>query len=503
MRTALNSAAQRVCQAGFPSRPAFSALGVSTIIGGHAAGAGRDVDHVTDENVSDPLCRFIAGSRYEDLPSTTIDAAKRSLLDATGVTYAASGLSADVVPFVDLARGSSGPCALLGLGATTSVSMAAFANGAMAHALDFEDAFDPAPCHPNASSVAAALAIAQSAGPVSGRDFLTAIAVGCDVVCRLGLSLRQPLEDGGWYPPPILGAFGATAAAGRLLGLAQERIRDALSLTLCQVTAPGEIQHSRDTVVRAVREAFPAQAAVLSALLARDGVKGFESPLEGQGGFYRLYAAGHYDPRALLDDLGRRFFIEELSFKPWPACRGTHGYIEIALELLTSQRFDWRSIERVDLGTPEIHRMLAEPPERKRSPETVIDAKFSLLFTVALALVRGRVTLDDFTAGALHDTDIRTLATRVHASVQGDRRRDGAAAGRLSITLEGGRVLSGEVEQARGSPAAPLSTAALVEKFVDCCGRAARPLRPAAARSLAAGILAIEQVDDAGGVFRS
>ena len=455
-----------------------------------------------NENVSDALCRFIADSRYEDLPPTTIDSAKRSLLDATGVMYAASGLSADIVPFVDLARGSSGPCALLGFEATSSVAMAAFANGAMAHALDFEDAFDPAPCHPNASLIPAAIAIAQSSDPVSGQDFLTAVAVGCDLVCRLGLSVRQPLEDGGWYPPPILGAFGATAAAGRLLGLAPERVRDALSLTLCQVTAPGEIKHSRDTVVRAIREAFPAQAAVLSALLARSGVKGFEAPLEGRDGFYRLYAAGHYDPRALLEDLGSRFFIEQLSFKPWPACRGTHAYIELALELMKSQHIDWRSIDRVEIHAAEIHRMLAEPVERKRAPETVIDAKFSLFFTVALALVRARVSLDDFDAAVLHDADIRTLATRVHVAVRPDWRRDRAAAGQLSITLRDGRVLTGEVAQALGSPAAPLSTAALVEKFVDCCGRAAKPLRPAAARALAATILAIDQVGDVGRVFR-
>jgi 2-methylcitrate dehydratase PrpD len=315
--------------------------------------------------------------------------------------------------------------------------------------------------------------------------------------------LRQPLDENGWYPPPILGAFGAAAAAGRLLGLPAERIRDALSLTLCQATAPGEIMHSRSTVVRAVREAFPAQAAVLSALLARDGVKGFESPLEGQGGFYRLYAGGRYDSQTLLDGLGRRFFIEELSFKPWPACRGTHAYVELALELLRAHRFDWRSIKRVELGAAELHRMLAEPAQRKRSPATVIDAKFSLFFTVALALVRGHVTLDDFSPAALHDPDIRALAGRVHVSVLPDWGRERAAAGRLAITLENGHVMSGEVAHARGSPAAPLSTAELVDKFVDCCGHAAKPLRLAAARALAARILAIDQIDDVGAVYRA
>jgi 2-methylcitrate dehydratase PrpD len=457
---------------------------------------------VADENLSDALCRFVAGVQYEDLPVTAIEAAKRSLLDASGVMYAASGLSADVGAFLDLARASSGPCSVLGIDVSASAAMAAFANGALAHALDFEDAFDRAPCHPNASSIPAALAVAQSAGPIDGREFLTAIAVGCDVACRLSLSLRQPLEDGGWYPPPILGAFGAAASASRLLGLSPVAIRDALSLTLCQVTAPGEIKHSRGTVVRAVREAFPAQAAVLSAFLARGGVKGFESPFEGRDGFYRLYAGGRYDPRALLDGLGRRFFIEELSFKPWPACRGTHAYIELALDLRRSHRFEWQRIERVEIGIADLHRMLVEPAERKRAPQTVIDAKFSLPFTVALALVRGNVTLDDFDTAALQDPDIRALAARVHSTVLPEWGREQAAAGRLSIVLDDGSVTSAHVDHARGGPTAPLSTAELVDKFVDCCAHAARPLDPAAARALAAKIMALDQVADVGTVYR-
>jgi 2-methylcitrate dehydratase PrpD len=236
-------------------------------------------------------------------------------------------------------------------------------------------------------------------------------------------------------------------------------------------------------------------------LLARSGVKGFEAPLEGRDGFYRLYAAGHYDPQALLEDLGSRFFIEQLSFKPWPACRGTHAYIELALGLAKAHGFDWHDIERVELGAAEIHRMLAEPVERKRSPQTVIDAKFSLSFAVALALVRGQLTLDDFAAATLQDPHVRELASRVHVAVRPDWGRDRAASGQLSIVLADGRVFGGEVSQALGGPANPLSTPALIEKFVDCCGRAAKPLRAAVARELAGKILAIDEVDDVRTVF--
>lgn len=457
----------------------------------------------SNDQLSDLLCQHVARTTYADLPETTRDAARRVLLDATGVMLAASGLSEDIRPFVAIARasGGQGPCSILGFDDRVSAPMAAFANGAMGHALDFEDAFDPAPSHPNAAAIPAALAIAQSCGPVHGAELLTAVAVGCDLVCRLGLSLRQPLEDGGWYPPPILGAFGATAAAARMLRLPAGKIRDALSLALCQATAPGEIMHSRRTVVRAVREAFPAQAAVTAALLAREGVAGFEAPLEGEAGFFRLYAGGHYDPADLLGDLGGRYHIERLSFKPWPACRGTHAYIEIALRLAAAHRIAWQDIHSVTVVTGPVQRMLLEPHARKCAPETIIDARFSIPFTLAMALVRGHVDLEDFRPEALADPQILSMAARVVAREQPDWGREQAASGALSITLRDGRVLSGQVDHALGNPEAPMTTARLVEKFIACCGQSRRSLARADAAALAERILRIDAAPDCGAVF--
>jgi len=455
------------------------------------------------EQLSDTLCRHIAQSRFENIPIASIAASKRVVLDATGVMLAASGLSPEITPFVNLARsGGTGPGTLLGFGDAVSAPMAAFANGAMAHALDFEDAFDPAPCHPNAATLPAAIAIAQACGPIAGTDFLCAIAVGCDLVCRMSLSLRQTMEESGWYPPPILGAFGATAAAARLLGLDPDQTRDALSLALCQATAPGEIKHSEGTVIRAVREAFPAQAAVLSALLARDGVQGFEEPLEGKDGFFRLFVDGHYDCRDLLENLGNRYHVERLSFKPWPACRGTHAYIELALQLAQEHRFNWRDIDSVTVISGSVQRMLLEPADRKRAPQTVIDAKFSIPFTLAVALVQGDVTLESFNEATPRDPDILALAGRVGFEVRPDWGRDKAAAGALSLRLRDGRELSASVEQALGHPDFPLTDELLLGKFIACCRHAARPIDPEAAAQMARQILTLETSPDCGSIFR-
>jgi 2-methylcitrate dehydratase PrpD len=452
--------------------------------------------------LSDAISAHVAAAAFERLPAATVAAAKRVLLDAYGVMLAASGMAEEVRPFLAVARRAGpGPCAIVGAGERVTLPMAALANGALTHALDYEDAFDRAPGHPNASLVPALIALAQSGGPVDGQRFLTALAVGGDLACRVALALRQPMEAGGWYPPPITAGIGAAAGAANLLGLDAARTRDALSLMLCQATMPGEIKHSPGTVIRAVREAFPAQAAVTSVLLAREGVAGFEQPLEGRAGFYALFAEGRFDARDLTDALGDRFWIEELTFKPWPSCRGTHPFIELAFGLKRSAGIAAGDIAAITAEVDEVQRMLVEPAERKRAPASAIDAKFSIPFCIALALVRGRVGLDDFGAESRRDPALLAVAERARALVVDMPGRMRGSGGGLCIALVDGRELRAEIADALGGPQRPLSDAELVDKFVDCAGRSARPLDPARARGFAGRILALEHVADVGALL--
>lgn len=443
------------------------------------------------ENLSLQLARHVAETPADALPATTLHAARRALLDGYGVMMAASGMSEDVRPFIDLARESGGgPAPVLGTGILAVSALAALANGAMAHALDYEDAFDLAPCHPNASLLPAALAVAATHPGRNGTELLAAIAIGCDLVCRLGLSLRRTMEAGGWYPPPILGAFGAVAAAARLRGLDARQTLDAFSLILGQISMPGEIKHSRDTVIRAVREGFPAQAAVVAVELAAKGVRGFDAPFEGRDGFFRLFVEGEYDPAVLLGDLGRRWWIEALSFKRWPSCRGTHPFIAMAIDL-RAEGIDPAEIRALELVGSKVMQMLVEPSGRKQTPATVIDAKFSIPFTLAATFTHGGITLDSFGPGALADPAVRALAGKVGFTAHPDWGHDRAASGRMRVVLADGRILEHTCDNAPGDVAAPLDDVALTEKFVDCAGRAARPLSAEEARRRAAAILAL------------
>lgn len=458
---------------------------------------------MNDPAVSDALCRHLSAVSFEQLPAPAVDAARRSLLDALGVMLGASGMGEGCGAFVDLARACGGPgdCELIGYGERAALLPGVLANGSLAHALDFEDAFDAAPCHPNAALIPVALALAQARGPVSGRELLASIASGCDLVCRLALALRSDPAEYGWYTPAILGAFGAAAAAARLLRLSATATRDALSLTLCQATCSAELKYSRRSVVRAVRDGFAAQAGLLSALLAERGVAGFDAPIEGRAGLYALYARGAWSAEALLERLGRQFHGAEVSFKPWPSCRGTHAFIEGALALRSAHRIDIRDVEFVHTRGGRVQSMLVEPREQKLNPETAIDAKFSIPFTVALALVHGEVTLERFGPQALQDETVRAAARRVFFEIDPDAGAADATAGSIEIGLRDGRRLVARVEHPRGHPLHPMSWQELAAKFHMCARHAHRPVPTERAAALIETIRGLESVEDCGRVL--
>lgn len=435
--------------------------------------------------VSQAIAAHVAAVRFEDLTPAAVKAAKRSLLDAVGVMLAASGMSEDCSPFVDIAE--PGPCAILGHGRGASVLMAALANGALAHALDYEDALDGAPIHPNAAIVPAALAIAQHLGGVSGERLLTALAVGCDLTCRLGMALTTNPDDHGWYPPPILGAQGAVAAAAVLLGLDAQQATQAFALALGPSAQTAEFKRTPDSTLRAVRDAFATHAGVLAALLAARGVRAFDQPFEGQAGLFAQFSRSPFRADVLLDGLGHRWWGEEVSYKPWPSCRGTHAAIEAALRLRAA--VDPSQVQAIRLTGGPVQRMLAEPRGQKQAPATAIDAKFSLPFTVGLALAHGAVTLDSFEI--LNDPNVLEFARLVSYRV-GEGLTMADATGIVLEATVAGEVRTYDVAVPLGHPTRPLDDDAMLTKFNDCASRARSPARG----GLAEAILRLESLAD-------
>ncbi len=440
------------------------------------------------------LAAHVAGARFEQLSTQAVRMTRLSLLDALGVTLAASGLGEGVAAFAEVARDTGGrpEASVIGFGFRTSSLAAVLANGAGAHALDFEDAYDGAPIHPNAACVPAVLALAERLD-ASGQGILTALAVGCDLVCRLGLALKVNPDDAGWYPPPILGAFGAAAASARMLGLDADQTAAALALTLNQATATAQFKTDPASTLRGVRDAFPAHAGLLSALLAQRGVGGFDGVFEGKAGLFALFARGQYDEAVLTNDLGARFHGERLSFKPWPSCRGTHAFVEAALDLRDAHALEPDRIAEIVMTGGGVQRMLAEPAAQKQAPLTAIDAKFSLPFTTALALVHGAVTLDSYLPERLADPAVLALAARGRFELDPQATLRDAASGSLTLVLRSGQTLTRRVSHPLGAPENPIGEAQVAAKFRDCAARALYPPSNADIAILAETVLGLDR----------
>lgn len=415
------------------------------------------------------------------IPRSAIHAARRALLDAYGVMLGATGLSEDVLPYRQLAESESGPARLIGSRQTSSVSRAALANGALAHALDYGDTFDAGPAHPHAALVPALLALASERPSATLGELLDALVLGGDLACRLSLAPARPFEEGGWYPPPLVNLIAGAAACARFMGLDAEGIRAAIGLAMLQGAFPGEIKYDATSPIRGVREGFAARGAVDAALLAASGARAFAEPLEGRAGFFAIYGGGE-PGEALLDGLGKRFYGEEVSFKPWPSCRGTHPYIEAALQLRGT--IDLADIDRIEAETGPIQAMLM-----RHDPQHAGDAKFSIPFAIATALLDGEVGLLSFTPERLADPTIGALAQKVVERRNPAWGREQAASGSLTFHFCDGRAKTAEVAIAAGDPRRPLSEADLEAKFARCAALATEPWSATRSAAFCAAVL--------------
>lgn len=339
------------------------------------------------------------------LPDDIRHATVMSLVDGLAVMAAAPALEPAVAPFFDMARAAGSGDATLISGGSATPAMAALANGAASHALDYEDTFDRAGLHPNAVAIPALLSLAEAEN-ATFQDLLIALAVASDTTCRIGLSLPSDPALRGWYHPPMIAAAGAAIGAAHLLRLTEDQARAAVSLTLVQFSLTDALKRSPASDLRAVRDGFAARAAVDAAFLARGGVTGTTDPL-GRHGLVGQLTGADPTPREDAPFLGAR-----VSLKSWPSCRGTHPAIALAL-LLRAQGVSPEVLDRVVFRLRPPDDMLFEPREDRLRPESAIMAKFSIPFCFAWTLHHGAPGLAAFDEASRSDTAVLATARRI------------------------------------------------------------------------------------------
>jgi len=438
------------------------------------------------------LAEFAASLNYLDLPAEVIDVTKCMILDSIGTALAATTLGDGCKESVSIMRDLSGKpeCRILGTREKVSAPNAAFANGALVHALNY----DPIGSHVGHLGVvclAAPLAMAEALGGVTGRELLAASVVACEITARVTAAVSytgRPLSDK-HLPGQILSYFGATAGAARILRLDPEKMRSAFGLGLMQAAGSRQVVIS-GVPAKAIYGAFPNQAGVLAAMLAERGLQADCDVLGEPAGLLEMVYGGAYDQGVLLGGLGTEFLLRDVSFKRWPTSGHVHPFIEAALAIRRGglQPTDIASVETIAHSSV---RDWCEPVEKRRRPENSAAAANSIPFCVAKALVRGDVRLSDVTRDGLQDEQAIGIAQRTNYSLD-----DSVDGGVVRVKIRDGRTLEAHGEIPKGYRSNPVDLDQLAEKFRDCCSHSAVPLASHQVEALIAAIKGLERVED-------
>ena len=420
-------------------------------------------------------------------PTAARDAAARAVLDTIGVALAgAAEPAARAVQLV--VTDSRGPCTILGLAVRASAGDAALANGTAAHALDYDDMCFVSLAHPSGPLVAAALAAAEAAG-ASGRSLLDAYVVGFEIEARLGRAMNPRHYQRGWHCTSTLGTIGAAAAAARLLGLNGSACGHALAIAASEASG---LKENFGTMVKPLHAGLAARNGILAAQLARCGMTASEAAIEGPQGFLAAMDSERASLSECTADLGSRWEIVEtgVTVKLYPSCAGTHPTLDALLDLRCRERFDAADVESIVIGVDAIVPTILI----HERPATGLEAKFSMPFCAAAAIVDGRVGIETFDE-RLADPAIRAMQSLVVMQVDPtlDASAPALTQARVTIRLKNGRVLTASANGARGYPERPASDQELAAKFLAC---ATRVLPDAKARLTLKALGELQSVED-------
>jgi 2-methylcitrate dehydratase PrpD len=436
------------------------------------------------------LAAHVHRTGFADLPSATIAATKRDIIDTFGCMLGGSG-APGIATLLKLAArwGGREESGVLLHDLRLPAPEAALLNAAMGHALDFDDTLDHGgSIHPGVSVLAASLAAAEMRGGVSGRDLLLAVALGLDVSCRIAIAATV---DRGWHRTAAIGVFGATAAVGKLIGLDAAQMEQALGIALS--FSSGSRQCIVDgALTKRLQAGQAARDGIISAMLAGENFTGARGTLAGRFGFFELYQPGGHDLAPLTDALGTAFRGDEVSFKPYPCGRPLHAALDAALaireELGIATTDDIADIT-VSLDAA-IHRDQFESGPHRARPTQIVEAQFSLPFLASIALLRGRVGIAE--VADVDNAEILALAAGVRGEPAAEPRpRDWA---RLTVRRSDGRIATRETTTPLGAPEHPLSAAQSAAKFHDCAANAVRPLDGVAVDRLLASLARLEEL---------
>jgi 2-methylcitrate dehydratase PrpD len=458
-------------------------------------------------NAMDAIYGFVENFKkvkYADLQPAVVEAAKSEVLDSLANALGGSS-KPGVVELLEIMKewGGNEQSTIFAYDIKCPTPNAAQLNSTMVHALDYDDGHPVALVHTGCTTVPTCLAVAERMGGITGKELITNIALGVDFMARLSLASRpgSDLLEVGYHPTAFYGYLGAAAMASRIMGLDSEKMLNALGIAYHQCS--GNMQCIHDgALTKRLGPGFASRAGITAAIMAEKGITGARNCLEGKAGLFTIYHGGDYDVKILKKDLGKKFETENLGFKPYPCCGHTHAAIDAILTLKSKYPITADQVQSVEVFAGGAAYALCSPEEVKRNPKNIVDAQFSLPWTVATCLVKGKVTLEDFTKEAITNESVLQISNKVTGHLDPDLSRHGVGPTRVSIKMKNGAEYTEFVEFCLGSVERPMAFADCVNKFRECYPASVKPLSPDAAEKIIEMIRHLEDVKDATEIVR-
>jgi len=413
------------------------------------------------------LASFIHELEFQRLPQSVTEKAKEAILDYIGALlagYNRGSLLSERLTELIIRNGGAEEATIIGPAVKVPVINAALCNGALSHVVELDDGHRVARGHPGVTVVSSALAAAEYLG-ASGKELITAVAAGYDIFVRVASSVNPSHLQRGYHTTGTCGTLAAAAASAKLFGLDAEKTANALGLAgiqaagLLEVTIDGQM-------AKALHPGKSAQAGVLSALLAKEGVQGPKTIIEGKKGFATTMS-GECDYGLMLKNLNEVFHINDCYIKLYPSCRHTHSPVDAVLGLLGENDFSLLDIDEILIRTFPTAISFAGEIFKPKTPE---EAKFSIPYCACAALARGKFGLKELEPECLNDSLIRALIDKVR--IESDQSLESlhpkTKGAEVYICLKGGRSLYKRINLPKGEVENPVSRDELIQKFANC-----------------------------------
>ncbi len=424
------------------------------------------------KGLTQEVAAFIVGTFYSDLPPESIRLAKRCLIDGIGVILGGATDQASVILRQYLENiGGKFESAVLGSKLRVPASVAALANGTSGHAQDFDDTqLSTSPdsvygllTHPTTPVLAAAHSLGEAMG-ISGKEFLTAFSLGFEVECKIAEAIHPIHYKKGYHTTGTIGAFGAAAAAGKILGLSEDKMRYALGIV---ASMSAGIRANFGTMTKPLHAGRAAENGVAAARLAQLGFTSDQNVLENPWGFFKILGDG-FDPYKISGKLGNPYAIVDpgVSIKPYPCGVLSHPSMNAMLDLVKEH-----DIQRQDVAEILVYAgSNILDPLRYNLPQTGLEGKFSLPFCLTSILLRRRAGVKEFSDEFVRSPEVLEMMHRVKTVRDPEIEARGyrQILSRVEVRLKDGRILKKDSGPYKGGSENPLSEMELDEKFRTC-----------------------------------